>query len=325
MPAELRIGSRPSALALAQANQIKAMLERVVVGLKAVIVPISTSGDKMMTPSLARVGGKGLFIRELEQALTRGHIDIAIHSMKDLPAVISPEYRIAAVPCRENSADALITRTGGGWNELSSGASVGTSSIRRQLEAIRFRPDLRLSPLRGNIDTRLKRLDAGDFDAIILALAGLRRLGRCDGIGFVELDQRDFVPSAGQGALAVEAVAGPRIAGSEELEQAVVSINDRRALMEISAERAFLAAIDASCVSPVGVKGTAEADGLKLRALLFGQDGHESLDGEVFEPQAECVSSPQSYDDTIRWAAALGSRLGQQMLERGAAELLSHE
>ncbi|MGH7837272.1 MAG: hydroxymethylbilane synthase [Candidatus Binataceae bacterium] len=305
----MRIGSRPSPLALAQGAIVKAQLEAVLPGLAAEVVPISTSGDRMTTAALAQIGGKGLFIRELEQALSAGTIDLAVHSMKDLPAILAPPYRIAAVPPRENPRDALLTRDGTGWDALARGARLGTSSARRQFEALRLRPDLEVIPLRGNVDTRLRRLAAGDFDAIMLAVAGLKRLGRIDGLNFTELDDRDFVPSAGQGALAIETLAESRPHGSVEVEQAITRLNDPASAAEVTAERAFLARIGASCVSPVGVKGTLSRDRLALRALLFSLDGAESLEGEIDQPASD--------DPT-----ALGEQLGAQMLARGARTLI---
>src|SRR5579863_742716 len=239
----LRIGSRPSSLALAQAAIVQHQLEALLPGLAVEVVQISTSGDRMATASLAQVGGKGLFIRELEQALSAKTIDLAVHSMKDLPAVLAPAYRIAAVPARGDPRDALLTRDGMGWDALAPGARLGTASARRRLEALRLRPNLEILPLRGNVDTRLRRLAAGDFDAIILAMAGLKRLGRCDTAKPIELDERDFVPSGGQGALALEALATRAIGDSAELEQAVATLNDARAFAEVTAERAFLATI----------------------------------------------------------------------------------
>src|SRR6202521_5651659 len=215
MSFRLRIGSRPSALALAQARLIKQQIETALPGVMAEIVAVSTSGDKLTTASLAQIGGKGLFIRELEQALAAGDVDIAVHSIKDLPAVLPSEFRLAAVPERENPRDALVTRMIEGWNGLRHGARLGTSSTRRRLEALRLRPDLRVMPLRGNVDTRLARLAGGDFDAIILAMAGLRRLGKLGSIACTELDEREFVPSGGQGALAIEARAAGRIGGAQ--------------------------------------------------------------------------------------------------------------
>src|SRR6266849_3164612 len=207
MAPTLRIGSRPSALALAQANLVKARLVhavqdlRIEINLRVEIVPISTSGDKMTSASLARVGGKGLFVRELEQALTDRRIDLAVHSMKDLPAILPAQFRIAAVPEREDPRDVLITRRA-----------------------------------------------SGDFEAIILAIAGLKRLGLSGGnLFYCLLDASTFIPSGGQGALAVEALADTTIGGSPELEHAFAALNDPRAFAEVTAERSFLATIGASC------------------------------------------------------------------------------
>ena len=318
MSFRLRIGSRPSALALAQANLVKERIEAALPGLMAEIVAVSTSGDKLTTASLARIGGKGLFIRELEQALSNGRIDLAVHSMKDLPAVLPAEYRLAAVPLREDPRDALITRADGGWDALGRGARLGTSSTRRRLEALRLRPDLDVAPLRGNVDTRLARLASGDFDAIILAMAGLKRLGKLDGLNFIELDERDFVPSGGQGALALEARADGAIGGAQEIEAAIAALNDSRALAEVTAERAFLATIGASCVSPVGVKGSVGDAALKLRALLFSTDGSKRLADEIAAP----FSIDASRAELTPAAIAIGTALGKRMIDRGACELI---
>lgn len=319
MSSRLRIGSRPSALALAQAHLIKHQLEVALPGLLTEIVAVSTSGDKMTTASLAQIGGKGLFIRELEAALAAGQIDLAVHSMKDLPAILPAEFRLAAVPERENPRDALIMREGGGWNRLTYGARLGTSSTRRRLEALRLRPDLEVMPLRGNVDTRLARLAGGDFDAIILAMAGLRRLGKLGDINYTELDDREFVPSGGQGALAIEARAAGLIADSSEIEAAVASLNDPRALAEVTAERAFLATIGASCVSPVGVKACVEAAVLKVRALLFSVDGTRNLADEIVA--AYLIEHGPA--GSVPEASAIGVALGHRMIDRGAHDLIA--
>ena len=364
MSLALRIGTRSSTLALAQANSVKDKVAQRVHGIVVEMVPITTSGDKIRTPSLARGGGKGLFIRELEQALSDRRIDVAVHSMKDLPAILPQQFRLAAVPRREEPYDVLLSRSSGGWASLPHGARLGTSSIRRRLQALRARPDLEVMPLRGNVDTRLRRLQAGDFDAIILAAAGLRRLGLArddratvilasplqqlsgggtemaparggvaggigdsarsasDEIAMIELDPRTFVPSGGQGALAVEALCDSPLAGSVEVENAIADLTDLPTLAEITAERAFLAAIGASCVSPVGVNGRADNEILMLRALVFSADGGQSLSGELAEELAAGTSSREQIEHT---ATQLGERLGRQMLDRGARELIAHE
>jgi len=309
----LRIGTRPSQLAVAQTTAFKNQLEAKLSGLKSELITVKTSGDKLTAPSLANLGGKGLFIKELEEALNAGRIDIAVHSMKDLPAALAPEFRLAAVPRRENPHDVLISRDGGGLATLARGARLGTASPRRKFEALRQRPDLTVVPLRGNVDTRLRKLAEGELDAIILAMAGLRRMGKSGLANIVELDQRDFVPAAGQGALAIEARTGTMIANSPELESAVISMTDRAALAETSAERAFLATIGASCVSPVGVKATLDGHALSLSALLFSIDGSRALSETI----AETLESDSA-------AALVGVELGRLMLSRGAAELLGN-
>lgn len=290
---------------------VKRQLELILPDLMAEVVPIRTSGDRMATARLAQVGGKGLFIRELEQALSAGTIDMAVHSMKDLPATLAAPYQIAAVTARENPRDALIScdHEHPGFSELVRGARLGTSSSRRRWEALRLRPDLEVVALRGNVDTRLRRLRAGDFEAIIVAMAGLKRLGRTETPGVIELDEDDFVPAAGQGALAIETLVGGLAGRAPEAEKAIASLNDPRAAGEVGAERAFLAAIGASCVSPVGVKGNLDGEVLALRALLFSRDGTEHLDGESRQPS---TAAP----------AALGAALGAEMLARGADRLL---
>jgi hydroxymethylbilane synthase len=332
MALTLRIGSRPSALATAQAELVRQRLVNAHAGISAEIVPIATSGDKLATASLAQVGGKGLFVRELEQALAARKIDIAVHSMKDLPAVVPPQFRIAAVPERENPRDVLILHRGPpavaeqslmGWSALPPGATLGTSSPRRRMQALRLRPDLVIFPLRGNVDTRLRRLAAGDFDAITLALAGLTRLGRRDGINSIELDEREFVPAGGQGAIAIEALANEPVAGSDELEHAVGALNDPVAEAEVTAERAFLAAIGASCVSPVGVKATLENATLHLRAILFSLDGARSLVDEISQPY-QIVDKSNTASGAALAAASIGAALGLRMLEHGAGELIGH-
>jgi hydroxymethylbilane synthase len=331
MSLAVRIGSRPSALALAQAAVIRDAIRQRLGGLVIEIVAISTSGDKMQTASLARAGGKGLFIRELEQALSERRIDVAVHSMKDLPAILPEQFRIAAVPQREAPYDVLLSRGRDGWGSLPQGARLGTSSARRRLEALRLRPNLEVLPLRGNVDTRLGRLRAGDFDAIILADAGLRRLGLVsDGqsvgadrpgaeISIVELDLRDFVPSGGQGALAVEAMRDSLVGGSAEIENVIADLTDLPTLAEITAERACLATIGASCVSPVGVNGKADNEILTLRALLFSADGGRNLSAESAD---EWAAGGSSRDRVELTATRLGEGLGRLMLEQGAGELI---
>jgi hydroxymethylbilane synthase len=314
MKATLRIGSRPSKLALIQAGIVRDAIAAALPGIEIEIVAIKTSGDKILTPSLADVGGKGLFIKELEQALAENRIDIAVHSMKDLPAILPPQFRIVATPPRENPHDALITSNGARLKDLPKGAKLGTSSPRRKFEALRINPGLEVLPLRGNVDTRLKHVASGEMDAIIVAMAGLKRLGRLADLRYEELDEREFVPAAAQAALAIETLAEGKICASDEIERAVASLNHPQTECETSAERAFLASIHASCVTPVGVKATLANDHLAMRAILFSADGAREL--------AEEISGTVAQGDA-QGAAAIGEKLGAQMISRGARELLN--
>jgi hydroxymethylbilane synthase len=310
----LKIGSRPSKLAIIQAEVVRDAIASALPNLAIEIVAIKTSGDKILTPSLADVGGKGLFIKELEQALAENRIDIAVHSMKDLPAVLPPQFRIVATPPRENPHDALITASGGRLADLPKGAKLGTSSPRRKFEALRINAGLEVLPLRGNVDTRLGRVASGEMDAIIVAMAGLKRLGRLADLKYEELDEREFVPAAAQAALAIEAFADGTICDSDDIDRAVASLNHPQTECETSAERAFLASIHASCVTPVGVKATLANDRLAMRVVLFSADGAREL--------AEEISERVAIGDA-RGAEAIGEKLGAKMISRGARELLN--
>ncbi len=309
----LRIGSRPSPLAIIQAEMVRAAIAAAIPGLKMQIVPIRTSGDKMLTSALADVGGKGLFIKELEQALSEHSIDIAVHSMKDLPALLLPQFRIAATPERDNPRDALVTRDGARLNALPRGAKVGTSSARRKLMALKINQALVVTAVRGNVDTRIGRVQAGELDATILAMAGLKRLGKLSAIKFQELDEREFVPSAAQAALAIEALADEKICGSDEIEKAIDALNHAPTVSETTAERAFLASIHASCVSPVGVKASATDENIAIRAILFSVDGSRELCDEI---------SDRARSGDSKAAARVGEKLGAKMVSRGARKIL---
>ncbi|MGH7864814.1 MAG: hydroxymethylbilane synthase [Candidatus Binataceae bacterium] len=314
MAITLKIGSRPSALALAQTAIVRDLLGKAIAGLSVEIVAIRTTGDRLTSGSLADIGGKGVFIKELEQALQRREIDLAVHSMKDLPATLAPQFRIAAVPAREDPRDAVLSRTGATLDALADGASVGTSSMRRRLFALRRNPKLNVVPLRGNIDTRLKRVEDGAIDAIIIAMAGLKRLGRASALRVHEIDASDFIPAGGQGALCVEALAQGSVVGSGEVERALATITDGRARYEISAERAFLATIGASCVTPVGVHGVVGGQDFSLRAMLFSADGTREI--------ADAIDDVTDVDLALSAATAVGVRLGERMLAHGAAALI---
>jgi hydroxymethylbilane synthase len=311
MPLKIKIGSRPSKLALAQAAIVRTRLAAQIPAAEIEIVEIRTSGDKMTSGSLADVGGKGLFIKELEQALAAHAIDLAVHSMKDLPALLPEQFRVASVPVRENTADVLVTRDGSTLAALPAGARLGTSSPRRRFQALRVNRGLEVLTLRGNVDTRLARVADGSFGAIIIAMAGLKRLGRERDVRLVELDSRDFIPAGGQGALALETLAD---SAGNELDRALAAINDARAFYETAAERAFLAAIDASCTTPVGVRAVVERDKLSLAAMLFSPNGARELSDSMREPIAPDLAPAA--------AESSGKRLAEKMLARGAGALL---
>jgi hydroxymethylbilane synthase len=240
-------------------------------------------------------------------------VDIAVHSMKDLPAVLPSQFRIVASPQRENPRDALITNHGATLKSLPKGAKLGTSSARRRFEASRINRDLDIVPLRGNVDTRLSQVQSGHLDAIILAIAGVKRLGRLSEIKYQELDEREFVPAAAQGALAIEALANGKICGSNEIENAVDALNHAATVSETAAERAFLAAIHASCVTPVGVKATLHDGKLAIHSRLFSVDGSRELEDEF--------SAPADAGDP-KAAAKIGETLASRMIGRGARALL---
>lgn len=239
----LRIGTRSSPLAMAQARQVARALGH------AELVPIVTRGDRISGP-LTQVGGKGLFTEELENALRQGRIDLAVHSAKDLPSQLPPDMIIAAVPVRQDARDALISPGGGDWGDLAAKATLGTSSRRRAGQALSRRPDLRLMPLRGNVETRLRKLQAGEFDAIVLALAGLKRLDMMESLGASvrPLDISAFVPAAGQGALAVEALIANHAAC-----RAAARVDHADSSQALQAERQFVVQIGGDCQSPAGV------------------------------------------------------------------------
>ena len=273
-----RFATRKSALALAQSGwvleQYRARPESA--GLALQLVHFVTEGDRVQDRPLYEVGGKGLFVKEIERALLDGEAELAVHSMKDLPASVADGLAVLAVPVRESPWDLLITRDGRGLDALERGAVVGTTSLRRQIQLREARPDLRFVPLRGNIDTRLKRLEAGDFAAIVLAEAGVRRLG-------LSVHARSLegvvVPAIGQGALAIEG----RASGHECVARVGPSIEDADARVETEVERAVQRALGADCVTPVGALARVDraAGTVWIRGFLAANDGSRSARAEL--------------------------------------------
>ena len=296
----LTIGTRGSPLALAQARAVADALRAL--GAEAEIVPMRTEGDRRFAARLAEVGGKGLFVREIEDALLGGRIDVAVHSLKDLPAELPDGLTLAAFPRREDPRDVLVSADGVGLDELRAGATIGTSSLRRRALLLAARPDLVVEPLRGNVDTRLAKLAAGECDGIVLAAAGLRRLALVPAHAHA-LSVETFVPAVGQGILAVEVRADDpatgRLAG--RLDDA-----DTRACA--TAERSYLRRLGASCNTPIAAHATLDRSGdrprLRMMALVASEDGRRIL-------RADAAGAPNDAGD-------VGRGLAELLLERGA-------
>ncbi len=260
-------GTRGSRLALAQTAIVVEALRRAHAGLAIEVRELRTEGDRDLTTPLSALGGRGVFVKEIEQALLRGEIDLAVHSLKDMPAETPQRLTIAAVPLRGDPRDALICRDGSRLADLPSGARVGTGSARRAALVLDARPDLRVEDIRGNVDTRLRKLDAGEYDAIVLAVAGLDRLGAAGRIGEY-LDPDVFVPSAGQGAIAVEARAD-----DAEIIEAARALDDAVTRACVEAERAFLRTLGAGCDLPAGALATMKDGALHVVAMIAERPG----------------------------------------------------
>lgn len=296
----LRLGTRGSALAVRQSSMIAAEIERR--GTPVELVTIRTSGD-VATGSLAALGGKGLFVKEIEEALLRHRVDLAVHSLKDMPAALPDGLVLAATPPRADPRDVLISAAGLPLDALHAGTRVGTSSLRRRAQLAAVRPDLGVVDMRGNVDTRLRKLAAGEVDAILLAAAGLARLGLVPA-GLVPLPPTQFVPAIGQGILALEVRAD-----DPAVHAIVAALDDRAARAAAAAERAFLAAVGGDCHTPLAAHATVRGERLHMRALVAGVDGREIV-GDTFEGSVDA-------------AADVGARLADALLSRGAAELIA--
>lgn len=296
---KIRIGTRASRLALWQAEFVATELRRFFTTLEVELVKVSTTGDKILDAPLAKIGGKGLFTKELELQLASGAIDLAVHSLKDVPTELPEGFRIAAITKRAQPFDAFVSNRFKTFNALPTGAIVGTSSLRRVAQILSLRPDLQINNLRGNVETRLRKLDAGDFDAIILAAAGLERLGYSSRIG--EL-MTELIPAAGQGALAIETRAD-----DAETFELVQSLNDAETCAAVTVEREFLREVGGSCQIPVGVFAQLEGDNINVRALIA------SLDGQRVVKASETAPIVQS---------GLGKKIAAQLLNSGGNDIL---
>jgi hydroxymethylbilane synthase len=291
----LRIGTRGSPLALAQANEVRARLaaahgvdpERIALEI------IRTSGDMIRDRPLAEAGGKGLFTKEIEEALLAGAIDLAVHSAKDLPTVLPAGLIIAAVLAREDARDVFISRKAATLQDLPQGATVGTASLRRQALVKRARPDLAVATLRGNVETRLRKLDAGEVDATLCAFAGLKRLGLADAATAI-LPVEEFLPAVGQGVIAIEA------RGDDQRTLALLhAVNHADTAIALATERAFLAVLDGSCRTPIAGHAIVDAGRVTFRGLIAKPDG-----SAVFEAARDGAAA-----DAVRLGAAAGGEL----------------
>jgi len=299
---ELRIATRGSPLALWQAEHVAERLRALHSGLKVELVVMKTSGDRILDTPLAKVGGKGLFVKELENGLLDGRADLAVHSLKDVPVEFPPGLELAVVLEREDPRDALVSTRYDSLDAMPPGSRVGTSSLRRQTQVREAFPELQVDWLRGNVNTRLARLDAGKFDAIILAASGLQRLGMHDRIAAI-LEPEVSLPAIGQGALGIEIRAD-----DDELRDLLAPLAHADTATRIAAERAMNQALRGGCQVPIAGYAELDGDELHLRGLVGEPDGSRTLRAEVRGPRAE--------------AHALGVRLAEELLAMGADGIL---
>jgi hydroxymethylbilane synthase len=303
MQRTLRIGTRRSPLAVWQAEHVKALLERHHAGLRCTLARIVTEGDKIRDGSLARFGGKGLFVKAIEEALLRNEIDLAVHSMKDLPADLPAGLTLAAIPPREDPRDALICKDPGlRLQDLPPRACIGTSSLRRASQLRFHRKDLVTKPARGNVETRLRRLEEGWFDGIVLAMAGLKRLGQAHRISQV-LEPEICLPAVGQGALAIE-----NREEDGEVCRMLAPLHDPRTATAIKGERAFMASIGGGCHVPIACHGELSNGSLNLTGLIANLDGSACI-------RRSCLGEPEK-------AEGLGKSLARKILRAGGEDLL---
>jgi len=300
----LKIGTRASQLALWQANWVKRQLENRYPGLAVELVKIKTQGDKILDVPLAMVGGKGLFVKEIEEAMLRGEVDIAVHSMKDVPTVFPEGLALRCITAREDVRDICILKPGyTSFRDLPPGARIGTSSLRRKAQLLQLRPDFRMVDIRGNVETRIRKLTDEDLDAVVLAAAGMKRLGFAEQISeYLPVDVS--LPAIGQGALGLES----RI-DDDETNTLIDFFNEPAAAAAVTAERALLARLEGGCQVPIAAYATVDGEVLTLRGLVASVDGTEVIRGEISGPSGE--------------ATRLGTSLADDLVLRGAGKILN--
>lgn len=299
----IRIATRKSTLALWQANHVRDLLCKAHAGLEVELVPIVTEGDRILDRPLSAIGGKGLFLKELERAMLDGKADMAVHSMKDVPAVMTPGLVLDAVLPRANPFDALVSRENRSLKELPEGSKIGTSSLRRQSQLLALRPDLVVEDLRGNVDTRLRKLDEGQYDAIILACAGLERLGWGDRITET-LQPPDWLPASTQGIIGLQ-----WREHDAETRVLLEPLADADTLVVANAERAVARVLEASCQVPLAVYGVLKDGTVSLNSQVNTPDGQETVQAAGNAPAEDAV--------------ALGERVAADLLKYGAGKIIA--
>lgn len=302
MRSTIKIGTRQSALALWQAEYVAKCLREKYPGLRVELIKMTTKGDRILDAPLSKIGGKGLFTKALETAMLERRTDIAVHSLKDMPAIVPEGLAIACITKRFDPGDAFVSNKYDRFEQLPRGAVIGTSSLRRKAQLLALRPDLTIRDLRGNVNSRLAKLDAGEYDAVILACAGLKRLGFGDRIKEV-VSQEDLLPAVGQGALAIEAREG-----DEEVLDLIKFLNDEDTRTAATLERSFLARVEGGCQVPVGVYAQVKEGGIEAEAVIASLDGAKVYRGKI--------------TGSLEEAPALGRQLAESLLADGALEIM---
>ena len=303
MKAELKIGTRQSLLALWQSNFIAGELRKEYPNCEVTLKKIVTKGDRILDVPLAQIGGKGLFTKEIEEELLDGTVDLAVHSLKDMPTVLPEGLCLTVITGRANVGDALVSNKYNSFAELPQGAVLGTSSLRRRAQLLAARPDLKIVDLRGNVDTRLRKLDEGIMDSIILAAAGLQRLGHGDRIKEI-IPTSVCLPAVGQGALAIECRTE-----NTEVREMLAFLNDKATKQATDAERAFLGLVEGGCQVPIGVHAEVQDNEIKIEAIIASLDGSTVLRNTISGDAEKAVE--------------LGQKLGHQMLSEGGQDILA--
>ena len=300
---EIKIATRKSILALWQSEHIKARIEAQHKGVKVVLEGMKTKGDVILDTPLAKIGGKGLFTKELEDSMLKGETDIAVHSLKDVPVVFPEGLRLAAICSREDTRDAMISEKFAKFSDLPHGAKVGTTSLRRKMQLLIMRPDLEIISLRGNVQTRLRKLKEGEFDAIILAMAGINRLNiKAEVAHIYTFGFDEMIPAMGQGALGIEARDEKQILDETSF------LNDENAVIETTIERDFVSVLEGGCQVPIGISARLKGDEISIDAIVGLPDGSEFI-----------KDSLKSSKDKFQ---SIGKELAHKFIEKGARELL---